>query len=882
MNAKTSFFDTINKEISDLNRKSLNKFPTKDVLRIDLHCHDKNSSEPDELMGRILNIPETWLETEKLIEMLRNHKCDTYTITNHNNARSCYELQDKGYDVLTGAEFSCTVPDFDGKIHVLAYGFNPEQEVKLENFRHDIYRFQRYALENNIPTVWAHPLYHYKSTDNLSMEFFDKMSVIFERFEVLNGQRDSWQDLLVKKWVESISEESIRKYEKKFKIKASDFCRSLYDKKMYGGSDSHMGIFTGLTGAFLHVKDLDNKLLTQSRRFLAYDALLNGESAPFGGYNNTEKMTFTFIDYFCQIAMNMKDPGLFRIILHKGSVVDKIIAFLITNGMLELNRHRITMKFLSIFHNSLHGEGPSFIQKLLVPQNYKTIFDEVSTIAEIKRANPDNMSQLLEESLKNIFSSLQTLTFKRLNLKLKTFNFLDPKADFDTIEEYLSKTELPATLHNFFQNKAIKGKEGTHKFNMMGFLDGLTFPFLASFVVVAAHFASSTVMYKSRPMLEKFSQKLGTLHFPKKMLWLSDTFGDNNGISVFLRRMLNEIKKRNLPIDILICSDKIEPEDHLIVMKPEAVYELPLLNRQIRIPNLLQLQEKFREGEYDRVICSTEGPMGLVSLYLKKAYSVPAYFFVHKDWVSFAKFNFGFSSSVINKIRRTLRFFYKSFDKVFVLNEEHHKLFLGHGMSLDKSSVKQTSYWIEDDFKNKKTSKKKVFGLKDNEKVLLFVGDIGKGKGVNELPNIYERIKEFDDSIKLVIVGDAPELNDLKNLMPNALFTGWVENKKMADVYSASDLFVIPSELDSFSIAAVEAMSCACPVIVYNSKPHKSVIDNGKNGYVVNSKEKMLDLIIEHFKNGNKQIFEKAGIAKSKQFLADKVIDNFLSETGLK
>jgi hypothetical protein len=131
MNYKESFLERLNREISVFNFEQSMRFPKDDTLAIDLHCHDRNSSEPDEIMGRILNIPETWLEPEELIRNLKNHNCDTFTVTNHNNARSCYELQDKGYDILTGAEFSCTVPDYDAKIHVLAYGFTPVQEEKL-------------------------------------------------------------------------------------------------------------------------------------------------------------------------------------------------------------------------------------------------------------------------------------------------------------------------------------------------------------------------------------------------------------------------------------------------------------------------------------------------------------------------------------------------------------------------------------------------------------------------------------------------------------------------------------------------------------------------------------------------------------------------------
>ena len=166
-------------------------YPAENLLTIDLHCHDHNSNVPDELLGRLLNIPETWLSSDELVSTLKNHDCDTFTVTNHNNARSCHELRNKGIDGRTGAEFSCMVPDYHTGIHVLTYGFTPSQEKELNRLRADIYAFQEYAREHDIPTIWAHPLYHYKSKDIPPMEFFNKMALLFERFEVINGQRET-------------------------------------------------------------------------------------------------------------------------------------------------------------------------------------------------------------------------------------------------------------------------------------------------------------------------------------------------------------------------------------------------------------------------------------------------------------------------------------------------------------------------------------------------------------------------------------------------------------------------------------------------------------------------------------------------------------------
>jgi predicted metal-dependent phosphoesterase TrpH len=205
---KTSMFrDQMQAEFKRYLMVEAARFPRAESLRIDFHCHDHNSDIPDELWGRILRVPETWLKTGKLVKTLRANGSDVVTITNHNNARSCWKLLDKGEDVLPAAEFTCTFPEHDMYAHVLTYGFTPEQETVLNRKRGDVYEFLRYTAEHGIPLILPHPLYFYTRNKAIGPELFEKLALMFQRFEVLNGQRDLWQCLLALHWTQGLSEE---------------------------------------------------------------------------------------------------------------------------------------------------------------------------------------------------------------------------------------------------------------------------------------------------------------------------------------------------------------------------------------------------------------------------------------------------------------------------------------------------------------------------------------------------------------------------------------------------------------------------------------------------------------------------------------------------
>ena len=671
------------------------KFPDNEILKIDLHCHDHNSDVPDELIGRILNVPETWLPSKKLLETLDRNGCDTFTVTNHNNARSCYELQDKGYDVLSAAEFSCMVPDFGIGIHVLAYGFTPEQEVKLEKLRRNIYHFQEYSRANNIPTIWAHPLYHYSKKQNPPQDFFNKMLLIFERFEVLNGQRDTWQNLLVKEWIEQSTRENIDKYAAKFGINPSNFCSDPYRKTMSGGSDCHMGIFAGMTGTYLYVPQLEQRLKNESRSQLALEAIRQGNMAPYGKYQNAEKMTISFLNYACQIALNYKDPGLVRLVLHKGNVTDKIISLAASNLFCEVQKHRTTTSFIQIFHDSMMGKKPPIIKKYILKPVYKPIFNEAMNLAITQQNNNTTLVDDFYNSIFLINNQLYNILAKRLDKKLSKF---EEQKYFDNqnLNTFIDKLELPISIRSYIDKHDKKGKKGI---DISGFLDDLSFPFFGSLFILSAHFISAKTLYNTRPLLREFSNNLGKFNHSERILWLTDTFEDSNDISAFLKLMHSEIKKRNLPIDIVTCNSNLKSDDNLIVLKPVKEFPLPLYNDfLLRIPNFVELHNLFVAGGYDRIICSTEGVMGLFGLYLKHAYTAEAMFFMHTDLLMFARKVLNIEGHNLNRVLRILRSFYKAFDKVLVLNSDQKEWLSGHQMNLKPDKIYQTALWVNQEF----------------------------------------------------------------------------------------------------------------------------------------------------------------------------------------
>ena len=110
---------------------------------------------------------------------------------------------------------------------------------------------------------------------------------------------------------------------------------------------------------------------------------------------------------------------------------------------------------------------------------------------------------------------------------------------------------------------------------------------------------------------------------------------------------------------------------------------------------------------------------------------------------------------------------------------------------------------------------------------------------IKRIPDIVRAFEIISEEIKseLVFIGDGPERHSARTLAKrlgisdSVHFLGNVKN--VNEVLGKSDLFLLPSEDESFGVAALEAMSCEVPVIASNVGGLRELITDGVDGYLV-------------------------------------------------
>jgi glycosyltransferase involved in cell wall biosynthesis len=369
----------------------------------------------------------------------------------------------------------------------------------------------------------------------------------------------------------------------------------------------------------------------------------------------------------------------------------------------------------------------------------------------------------------------------------------------------------------------------------------------------------------------------------ERLLWMTDTFGDHNGVSTVLRAVHEEIKARNLPVDLMVCSHTIQSDDHLIVVKPLSEFTLPLYRQQpVRIPGYLSVQRAFRRGRYSRIIVSTEGPMGLAALWLKKVFPVKVSFFLHTDWIMFAKEVLSLEKRTMALLERALRIYYRRYDSVFVLNTEQQQWLTGKKMGFDPSRVFLTAHWADTAFNRTDVAPEAPFPFDPSRPVVLYAGRISKEKGVLELPAILKMVQSVFPEIQLVIAGTGPAQEELKQAMPGAYYLGWVSRELLPALYRSSDLLLLPSRFDTFSCVVLEALSCGLPVVAYNSKGPGDILSGMAAHCLAESATEMAGRIVGFFLDPQLQVYLKeASIRRADKYQAAAIMDQLLRDAGL-
>ena len=307
-----------------------------------------------------------------------------------------------------------------------------------------------------------------------------------------------------------------------------------------------------------------------------------------------------------------------------------------------------------------------------------------------------------------------------------------------------------------------------------------------------------------------------------------------NGVAMTLAKLVQGLSHRNHDVQ-LIRPRQTKTESPLndssleeVLMRGMPIPRYPEL--KLGLPSKKTLVKTWTLRRPDVVHIATEGPLGWSALQAAKVLKLPVTSDFRTNFQSYSK-HYGVGW-LRKPIVAYLRKFHNATACTMVPTRELMRTLSENGFA----NLKVVARGVDTKLFNiskRDTSLRISWGATENTKVLISVGRMAPEKNLDQVLKTYEALKHTDQAFKLVMVGDGPLRSQFQQRYPDIIFPGMLSHSNLAAYYASSDLFVFPSQTETFGNVTLEALASGIPVLAFDCAAARDWVQTGINGWLV-------------------------------------------------
>ena len=257
---------------------------------------------------------------------------------------------------------------------------------------------------------------------------------------------------------------------------------------------------------------------------------------------------------------------------------------------------------------------------------------------------------------------------------------------------------------------------------------------------------------------------------------------------------------------------------------------------RIHWPRLGALSRAFWRDGADVAHITTPGPVGLAARYLARRHRRPMIGSFHTNLGDYAR-ALGRGGALGRVVGRGLddymRWLYRACDRVLVPSHETRMDLIDQGYAPQQLAVWTRGVDAEQFSPARRSrSRRASWGVSDDVPVLLYAGRLSREKRLDRLVELVAALGVRDVRYRLVIAGDGPMRSELRLRLPHAHFCGAVAHDEMGSLMASADVFVFPSDTDTFGNVVLEAQASGLPAVVSSEGGPRGAIVDGVSGFV--------------------------------------------------
>ena len=341
-----------------------------------------------------------------------------------------------------------------------------------------------------------------------------------------------------------------------------------------------------------------------------------------------------------------------------------------------------------------------------------------------------------------------------------------------------------------------------------------------------------------------------------------------SGVVTSINMVEQEMKKRGHEVFIFTTSKSVQPNENQTLYMLNSIPLLIAKQYKNRIATFYsrEIAKQIKELDLDIVHTQSEFSLGAFGKIISRKYKIPFVHTYHTMWEDYIHYLAPIKGRNI-RLKRFARTFSRRFvrkaDCVITPSNKTAK-YLKYRCHVKNKPIYIIPTGIDiQPFKKSNFSEKErnalkeSLGIKENEKVILFLGRVADEKSIDVImDNIPSILEEYPDT-KFLIVGDGPSKKSLEeqakslNIENNVIFTGKVPWTDVPKYYNLGDVFVNASITETQGLTFVEAMAAEIPVVAKYAPNLSEFIKTEKNGILIKRNHEFKDAIIRVFNDNN-------------------------------
>lgn len=338
-----------------------------------------------------------------------------------------------------------------------------------------------------------------------------------------------------------------------------------------------------------------------------------------------------------------------------------------------------------------------------------------------------------------------------------------------------------------------------------------------------------------------------------------------NGVSTSVAMLKRALEQQGHTVYVVTVSNNALKHEYDEKERILKVAGIPIGIYDYRLSSIypVTLINKMKKWNLDVIHSHTEFGVGILARLFAKQFNIPlvhTYHTLYEDYTHYITHGYFEKSS--KKIVEYLTKFYcdKTANELIVPTNKIYSLFkekynFTKNIHIIPTGIEVDRFYEENVNKKEVESLRKKLGIKKNNFTILFVGRLAEEKNVEFLINAHKKLVEYDNDLKLLIVGDGPDkekyeqLSKSLGLEDNIIFNGKAAWEEIPIYYHACNVFSTASTTETQGLTVIEAMAAGVPPLCIDDDSFKGTVTDGLNGKIFKNEEQYISQVKELYED---------------------------------